>query len=605
MKENTSYDRLDLIAQLERLWQKITPLIRTKIKSGNYSLNKEEKSQLQNYLDTQKEIRSKGELNGVNFIHAQFEPIIARVHLGQELEIEAFKPNQSINIETDYDNQCRLAAMSAVYAFFKGSRIIIIPTTNKESNPKEFQRQIKVFATDFTKQGKEANEYLVLDDRSLSERTAYLLVPKLLLLDKNSIQKSSDGSLYWLPNAFENPLVCIEQSNKGKVIGLRPGIKLCNADGKWTNVAQQAASFFNKSNKNKAHIIIGPEDEISYQDQVWELVRALGLQPDQYQNIFYKRGTALDIIKAIISKVLARTKAKVESEEKRVKHLKSKGGNFDSWDKFNVVEYTWRNYGKGIMPEDKQIIEIVITQLKKLLPSKTSFKSIADIGAGPNLYSSMLITPYLTKTSILELRDYSPNNRDYLNWALGKGAEKAASKFEKLKGIWSKFENLMRGIDAQYKGGLERVRRLAKPKFSDIRELRDSELDAATSFFVTESITDDVLEFVFATEKVVRSVKRGGVFILAHMIESEGYYAGEGNFPAVKLSFDEIKDFYRELLGENNFVISNVIEEKEKVRTGYRGMAVIVGAVPKQEQIASFDHMATWAMNLQKQKVDN
>lgn len=604
MVVNTSYDRLDLITQLEKLWQKSSPIIRAKIKSGKYSLSKKEKAQLQSYLDTQREIRSKGELNGVNFIHAQLEPIIARVHLGQELEIEAFKPDQSINIETDYDNQCRLAAMSAVYAFFKKSRIIIIPTTNKENNPKEFQRQVKAFATDFTRQGKEASEYLVLDDRSLSERAAYLLVPKLLLLDETSIQKELDGSLYWQPKAFENPLVCLEQSSKGKVIGLKLGIKLCNSDGKWTNVAQQAASFFNNTNRNKAHVIIGPEDEITYQDQVWELVRALGLQPDQYQNIFYKRGIALDIVKAVISDKLANTQALFEAEEKSVKLSKPKGKNFDSWDKFNVVEYTWRNYGKGILPEDRQIIEIVVAQLKRLLPSKTSFKSVADIGAGPNLYSSMLITPYLAKTAVLELRDYSPNNRDYLNWALGKEAEKPWSKFAKLRGIWDKFENLMKRVDAQYSGGLEKLRHLANPRFSDIRELRDSELDAATSFFVTESMTDDILEFVFATEKVVRSVKSGGVFILAHMVESEGYYAGEGtNFPAVKLSFEEIKDFYTELLGENNFAISSVVDEKEKVRIGYHGMTVIVGAMPKKDQIASFEHMATWAMNLQRKKI--
>lgn len=595
----------DLVEKLENVWQKSAHLIETKVKAGDYALSSTEKKQIQTYVDAQYELRLLGEANGVNFVHAQLDPIVARINKGQQLEIEAFKPRQSQqHLETDQDNKCRLAAMSAIYTFFKGCRIIIIPTTNKASNRIEFQKQVKAFAADFTRNGKEANQYLVLDDRSLLERTAYLLLPKLLLLYEKAFRTTPDGSLYWLPTALQNPLVLVNQSKDGKVMGLEPGIKLREGDDTWTNTAQQAASFFNNTNKNMVHITIGPDDEFLHQDMVWEILRALGFRPDQYHNIFYKRGLSPDTIRTTIQEELAKAQARVDANKTDVITLESEGKQFDSWDKFDVVEYGWRNYGKRILPEDKQIIEIVITQLKKFGISPTSLQLFADIGAGPNLYASMLMTPYISYNALVELREYSPNNRDYLTWALGKDAEKLPGPFLKLKGIWTKFEELMDKMNPRYKGSLEKVRRLAKPKFTDIRELIISELDAATSFFVTESMTDDIIEFVYITGKVVRSVKTGGIFVLTHMVESEGYFAGVGtNFPAVKLSFEEIKDFYTELLGVDNFVIDQAIDEKEKARLGYHGMAIVVGKMPTPEKVASFDKMATWAINLEREKM--
>ena len=105
-------------------------------------------------------------------------------------------------------------------------------------------------------------------------------------------------------------------------------------------------------------------------------------------------------------------------------------------------------------------------------------------------------------------------------------------------------------------------------------------------------------------ELEIEAFKTGGVFVITHMVESEGYFAGVGtHFPAVKLSLEKIKKFYTELLGEDNFVISEATDEKEKARTGYHGMAIIVGKIPPQKHIATFDHMAKWAMSLQTQKI--
>lgn len=140
----------DLVLRLEKLWQESASLIETKVKSGNYFLSNEERTRIQAYLDSQNKLRQLGEVNGVNFVHAQLEPVIARIKKGQHIEIESFKPKQSArSFETSQDNQRRLQAMSAIYTFFKDCRIIIIPTTNKANNRREFQRQVKAFAADF------------------------------------------------------------------------------------------------------------------------------------------------------------------------------------------------------------------------------------------------------------------------------------------------------------------------------------------------------------------------------------------------------------------------------------------------------------------------
>ncbi|MEV6280173.1 hypothetical protein [Nocardia sp. NPDC051832] len=240
---------------------------------------------------------------------------------------------------------------------------------------------------------------------------------------------------------------------------------------------------------------------------------------------------------------------------------------FNDWDDFDAEEYVERNYGRGVLSEDRQIIEFVTSALREMEIDIDSQCTVADIGSGPNLYPSLLISPYISEDGSLELVDIAAQNLDHLQCVLDGIDDHRLSK-------WKRFEKYIHSLGVP--ADLQKVRRLSTIKKGSIYELEPTRYDAVLSFFVGDSITDKETQFDFATTSLMNSLKPSGLFIVAHMIGSTGYFAGEQTFfPAVSLTMEQIQRKYNQY---GSCTYRAVVRgDHEQARSGYKGMAVVVG----------------------------
>jgi hypothetical protein len=74
----------------------------------------------------------------------------------------------------------------------------------------------------------------------------------------------------------------------------------------------------------------------------------------------------------------------------------------------------------------------------------------------------------------------------------------------------------------------------------------------------------------------MNALRPGGLFVVAHMVGSSGYFAGERTFfPAVKLTSEEIEKTYEKYGKFRSLMVGRASEDA--VRMGYEGMMTIVG----------------------------
>ncbi|MFE1076058.1 hypothetical protein ACFW5W_33225 [Streptomyces sp. NPDC058783] len=237
------------------------------------------------------------------------------------------------------------------------------------------------------------------------------------------------------------------------------------------------------------------------------------------------------------------------------------------WDNFDSTGYADRNYGRGILSEDLQIMRFVVAELRALRLSEESLESTADVGAGPNLYPSLLLAPYIAADGTLELIDRSASNIRYLNRVVKEAGLEDPN-------TWSKFERCLRDLD--HPTSVRKLRDVTEVRMGSIFELSAARYDAVMCFFVAESITSDSGVFATSLDRLMRSLKPGGVFVTAHMVGSTGYRAGPKEpYPACDLSMREIEESY-EPYGTFRALLTSP-SEREAVRPGYRGMAALVG----------------------------
>jgi hypothetical protein len=266
---------------------------------------------------------------------------------------------------------------------------------------------------------------------------------------------------------------------------------------------------------------------------------------------------------------------------------------FTPWDQFDPIEYVRRNYGL-ILPEDRKIIKFVIGQLKRYgITPGVNLHRVADIGAGPNFYPSMIMAPLLDQRGgIIDLIEYAQPNRDFLDKLMGLsdpiyrnqtryGDQQVIHTHEP----WHQFSLLIHGC---YKTSavnpFRKARESARVIEGSIYQLstyeRSFQYDLVSSYFVAESITADLEECMGAIYSVVHAARPdGGVFVIAFMLGSEGYPAGVGtNFPAVSLTVKDLRKIFSSMSGIDYKVVSITSKEDEpKARDGYHGMAVAIG----------------------------
>jgi hypothetical protein len=263
------------------------------------------------------------------------------------------------------------------------------------------------------------------------------------------------------------------------------------------------------------------------------------------------------------------SKSKYTDYSPKIKQVffKSNKKSWSDWNDFDPREYEYRNYGKQILHEDAEIIKNAIQGLEQMDLKRGSLKRVMDIGTGPNLYPTMLLTPYISWDAKIELIEYAKPNLKYLRTVKETGNNKD----------WIKFEKLMTEMGGEkYKGSINKLLSISEIKEGNIFRLPKNTYDAVVSFFVTESITDDREKFKESLLSLINSLKPGGIIVAAHMVNSREYFAGENTrFPATNLSVNEIEEAYKGLADISLSLIGHT--GFKPARKGYKGMALIIG----------------------------
>lgn len=530
------------------------------------------------------------DVEGVNLAHAWPETIDKLTSEGRILEVEVRDLSESA-LETIKKVRSSLP---------ERSRLII---TLDSKDPKfaglrqqEIREQVRQKMRAVLQKPLEGRDYSIFFIDNL-ENVALTQVQELLVNNPTSIHTEDNGEVWFQPEKPDNPLSLLEIQD-GQVI-VRPGIKILDKSGTPTPEALEAASFIHVVNGETVHLIFSEDTKLIERDQIWELVHAMSMKPvdyNLYHEVFYQTGQ-VDHAMSIFGRELQASRVDMAGAAKVKKEYNDFG--FD-WD---PIEYVSRNYGEKVLPEDKEIMRFVIGKLAEFRESGelplNSLKSIADLGAGPNLYTLMMHMPYVSEDAAMLMADYAPVNRLFLEWF--RDGEPEGTIFEPLRGVYQKFEEYMVSIDPVYKGSYEKLRSLLNQSetsidFVNLYAPDDTDIsydavtssaerqkqDIVTSAFVTESMATSDAEFILLTYNVLKNLKVGGHFTLMHMAESEGYNAGvDNNFPASKINLEHAKRMYEMLVGEGNFSVELAEDENEKAREGYEGMIVVTGTLKK------------------------
>lgn len=256
---------------------------------------------------------------------------------------------------------------------------------------------------------------------------------------------------------------------------------------------------------------------------------------------------------------------------------------YDDWEDFDPVEYVSRNFG-SILPEDRSIINTVIATIKEMRLS--GLHRVADVGAGPNFYPALLLASLLEPGGYIDLIECSQKNRLFMGTLLGDGDGLYYSKDK--HGItrhidtlepWQKYEDLIAqiGMAPQFRHTLTKARMAARIVAGDIYWLPEAAYDFVSAYFVAESITTSKTECFRAIRSLLKAVRPDGGFMVALMIGSHEWLAGEGTrFPAVHLSFADVQEIFDSIPGiEAKAMYAE--DELDKVRVGYEGMAIVMG----------------------------
>jgi predicted RNA methylase len=253
------------------------------------------------------------------------------------------------------------------------------------------------------------------------------------------------------------------------------------------------------------------------------------------------------------------------------------------WDQFDVLQYVDQWYGKQVLNVDRELITGIIGVMRQLDVEPDTWRRAADVGAGPNLFPGMLLAPFVRNGTSgdgrLDLIELGQPNLTYLRDVIQGGTDSGVPT-----DIWDKFEQVMIGESDVWEGALNRLRRVARVMPGDVYGLPPETYDAVSSFFVAESISDSVDECRLAIAKLIAATRPGGFIMVGHMLESEGWHAGEEVFyPAVPLTVDNLREIYAGHLDSLRVIHPSLTPE---VRDGYTGAAVVVGR-KKSELITS------------------
>jgi hypothetical protein len=237
------------------------------------------------------------------------------------------------------------------------------------------------------------------------------------------------------------------------------------------------------------------------------------------------------------------------------------------WSDFDADEYYKINYA-SVLPEDAEIIQCASKFLIEACGPPARLKRAVDVGAGTNLYPSLLMIPWVEHIVFTE---YAPRNIDWLR----KNLPHAPGEWN-----WQPFWNLVAELPG-YRTIDDPRRRLAAAheiRQLSIFELPRREWDLGSMFFVADGMTTVKAEFERAVRTFLDALRPGSPFLMAFMEGSEGYDVRDLRFPSVKVTPQSLDALLADLPVRGTSVL-RTDNSVRRLRSGYDAMLLVTGFV--------------------------
>jgi hypothetical protein len=237
------------------------------------------------------------------------------------------------------------------------------------------------------------------------------------------------------------------------------------------------------------------------------------------------------------------------------------------WSDFDADEYWKINYA-SVLPEDAEIIQCASKFLIEACGPPSRLKRAVDVGAGTNLYPSLLMIPWAER---IVLTEYAPDNIEWLR----KNLADAPGGWS-----WQPFWDLVADLPC-YRTVDDPRRMLAaghEVRALSIFELTPRSWDLGSMFFVADQMTTCEAEFKAAVRTFLDALRPGSPFLMAFMEGSGGYDVRGKQFPSVKITPRSLDALLAELpiTGASVLRTDNSVR---RLRHGYDAMLLVTGFV--------------------------
>jgi hypothetical protein len=242
------------------------------------------------------------------------------------------------------------------------------------------------------------------------------------------------------------------------------------------------------------------------------------------------------------------------------------------WSDFDAHEYFKVNYA-SVLPEDAEIMQWASKFLIEACGSPERLKRAVDVGAGTNLYPSLLMIPW---SESIVFTEYAGDNIDWLRLNLADGPGEWP---------WQPFWDLVAGLPG-YRLVDDPRRRLAAAqeiRTLSIFDLPERTWDLGSMFFVADGMTADEGEFEEAVRCFLASLRPGSPFLMAFMEGSEGYDVRDKTFPSVKVTPRSLDALLARLPVADTSVF-RTDNSVRRLRPGYDAMLLVTGFVAMESR---------------------
>jgi hypothetical protein len=234
------------------------------------------------------------------------------------------------------------------------------------------------------------------------------------------------------------------------------------------------------------------------------------------------------------------------------------------WDIFDPLAYVDHNY-RPLRSDDAEIVRLVSDHFHSCLRQECEIPlSGIDVGAGANLYPSLIMLPWCDEITLYER---SPANVEWLELQM-RGYD---SNWDEFWDVLCRAEPYRRIEEPR-----SRLREAAMVKQANLFDLPQARWGMGTMFFVAESMSTLFSEFEDAVRRFAESLLPGAPYAATFMEGSRGYHVGDEFFPACSVYEQDVRRAL-EPYTEGEVRIHHIGMPDGALRPGYEGMMVACG----------------------------